>query len=407
MVRISILALFLAVGVVSSAMAQEDMQEEKKEEKRLNRTFAQWKALFEANKTTRARTSILIVMGSFGGKHKDVLVTITGYMLDPKMDVQVRRMSVQVLGKMGKEAKKAIPAIMDVLTKAESEELRESAARALGGDLLPVVSAQEFPTLAKSLYDKHKGTRLAIAELFNEAGEKSRVVFDQILKAAKNDQPDPLTRMFLIKTLVQFPDNAPEYLPVLVTIADDKKADLGLRKLAVQELGRSAELFKKTEGIPKEILDQLTNKAGPVLIDIYKTTKSPKQTDPKLEDEAWTALRVASAVSLSKIGGDSEKIRQAARTNLSDELPAVRYQAVRLIGLFGKDNKETAGDLLKHAKFAEKDLEIRIAALQELAKLGSAVGEDVRAELRKLAENDNRGVIRKTAERTLKVIEGS
>jgi hypothetical protein len=372
MLRIGIIALigWLLLGS-DSVQAQT--------QKVLDKTFDEWKVILQKDERPNARKAALLVMQVFGADQAGVVEAVSEVLLNKKEDPELRRLAVQVVGKLGPRAKLAITPLLDTMVLDEIPEMREEAVRALSGDMIKALNEGHIPTLAKGLQDKHEGTRIATAEALREVGDLTRDILPQLITVAKDDKMDPLTRKYMVKILAQYPDQSVKTVPAYISIIKESRSDSDLRQLAVEELAG---------------LGKLAAEASPPLQDIFQNK------------EAKTDLRVAAAIALIQVGGDAKKIWPLAQTSFEDPANAVRYQAVRLAGVFGKGEKDLVPELLKRAAVKEFDLEIRLAALQELGKLGSAVNDDGRKALHELADNDVRQDIRKAAAAALKRIEG-
>jgi HEAT repeat protein len=111
-------------------------------------------------------------------------------------------------------------------------------------------------------------------------------------------------------------------------------------------------------------------------------------------------LRRAAAAALAKQAKDAKSAWPAIKSALNDSDQAVRYQLIRLCGQIGKEFDEVGGEVaaaIINAALKDGNVEIRLAAVQELADLPSADGR-INEVLDELSSNDPIAAIRDAAE---------
>jgi HEAT repeat protein len=350
--------------LVSTSRGQQD-------ESVLGKNAAEWLKVLRDGKEAKLRRAAVIALEVFGAKKAGVTAGLIDA-LAKEPEAEIRREIVQTLGRMGMEAKGAVEALGEALKKDKADIVREAAARALGGRLASQAHTQVM-VLAGALKDSHSGTRAAAAEALRELGEKAKPALAEVIYALKDKKADRFTRIYSAQILGRLKTEAEASVPLLVAVLNEKEAAAGVREAATESLGR------------------LGPDAASAIPDLAKAL-----------GEKQPALRRAVVVALAQMG---EKVREAwpaIRIALKDTDSGVRYQAISLAGRVAKDEKQA---VLALAETGLKDdsTEVRLAAIRELATMGSAANAAAPT-LTKIAANDSRVSVREAASAALKKI---
>jgi HEAT repeat protein len=137
----------------------------------------------------------------------------------------VRSGAAFALGKLGPEAKNAVPALIKCLYDKD-QEVKTYVARALG-----MIGAPAVPSLSEALRDKN--IRSAAAFSLSLIGKDAKEAMLNLIDALK--APEPATRYFAAMTLAQIGPEAKEAVPALIEMLKDR--DMNLRSVAAQTLG--------------------------------------------------------------------------------------------------------------------------------------------------------------------------
>jgi HEAT repeat protein len=337
------------------------------------RTRAEWLKMLLEDKTIKYRRAAAKALEVFGPKADQVLQGLT-IALKKDPEPLVRREVVAVLGRMGPDARSTLPALAAALTDDKDGSVREATARALEG-LLPHSKAA-VPELARALKDSYPATRTAAAATLKELGADAKEALPQVLELIKDSKgkgSEPLARVYAVQLAVRLA-SASELVPVLAAVVGDAADDTQVRSAAaaaLEPLGAKAE----------EAAGKLAEVAA----------------DPKAD----TGLRQKALMALGKVSTDVKTVWPAVRKVLQDKHSGLRGQAVRVAGPLGKQEKEVIGQLEKVAR-ADGNVEVRVAAIQELGGLGPAA-RSAEGTLAKLA-TEARASIRDAAVEALKRI---
>ncbi len=298
--------------------------------------------------------------------------------LEKEADPVVRRDVALALGRLGEDGKDAIPALAQALVKDKDDLVREASARALL-QMAPH-SKRAVKQLADALQDSYMPTRAAAADAMKTLAEQSSAVVPQMidyLKAPKDKKADAVARMHLALALGRVGPEGAKGEAVLIVILGDAGEDVLVREAAADSLGRLG-------------LDA-ANAAKP-LADILAQTKNQQ------------SLRVAAVKSLAKVEGVTREIWPALKIGLADGDSTVRLLTVRAAGPYGKEEPQAVKTLATLAR-GDENVEVRLAAIQELGLIGDAAKAIV-PDLRYIIENDEREAVRQNAEEALRKIQG-
>jgi HEAT repeat protein len=338
------------------------------------KTRSEWLQLLKMAKETKVRRAALIALEVLGPKMTGVTDGVIDA-LDKDADAEVRRDAAQALARMGSDAKGGVDALADALKKDKDGSVRETCARGLGR-LAGQVETQTF-ILAAALSDTHAGTRAAAAETLNALGDKARLALPQLLKVLSDKKADRIPRIYAARIAGRFETDAGTTIPALLSVCTDKEAPVNVREAAADALGR---------------LGTAAEEVAEHLAKIVQTKEEKAE------------LRRTAVVALGKVGGKAAVAWPALKVAIKDADNGLRYQAIRLAGSLGKEEKMIVTSLAE-AALKDENVENRLAAIQELGQLGS-VAADAAPALVQLAA-DSRGSIREAAADALKKIKSA
>ena len=230
------------------------------------------------------------------------------------------------------------------------------------------------------MQDSHAPTRAAVAETIKTLGEHSKTAVPQLieyLKSPKDKKSDVGARMNVAFALGRVGEDGAKGAPVLTLVLADVSEDVMVRAAAADSLGR---LGLDAHGAAKP------------LADILAQSKNDQ------------SLRIAAVKALAKIEGDTKQVWPALKIGLGDADSTVRILSVRAAGPYGKEEPEAIKVLVKLAR-NDDNVEVRVAAVQELGLIGSAA-KAAEADLRYIMEHDERDAVREQAMAALKKIQG-
>jgi HEAT repeat protein len=369
MVRGIIVSLIAILSLQPVAWAQGDAR------KILNRTSTEWLKILDADKSPKKRKAALLALKVFGAAEKGVVDGMIHALEKTDETPEVKLTAAQYLGEMGEDAKMAVLPLGKALASDPSSQVREAAAKALGDKMIPF-SKPTIPVLGKALHDSDPEVRAAAAATLKDHGKDAHAVLGDLLDTVKDTKTDRFTRMFAAETVRQFSEDADKIVPVFAAVLTEKGANSDLKQVMVVGLARFG---KSATGAIDALLVVLRDSNAPV------------------------PLRRSAAVTLAKVEADGKKIWPAARELFKSPQKNLREQAIRLAASACK-NEPGLVEALK-GMAGDQQLDVRLAAVQELGELGPAAkaAEPVIAEL---ARNDPRTSVREAAETALKKIRG-
>ena len=222
----------------------------------------------------------------------------------------VRQAAVALIGRLGpNDFKKGPKTLVLVLKTDKSNEVRESAATALGNDKY-VGQAQLYANdLAEALKDAHAGTRIAVAAALRNMGEHAKPAFPVLFVAAKNPKEDLQVRIAAVHILGRHAKDDPQTLPLLLELASPADKDASLRDIAIDGLGRSG-------SSSAEVANLLAKALG----------------EKNLE------LRKAAAVALGSLKENAKSAWPTIKERIADkqENSSIRNHLIRLAGRLAK-----------------------------------------------------------------------
>lgn len=334
------------------------------------KTPAQWIDTLKSHENVKYRKAALIVLEVYGAKTPGVASAVSTALREDA-DPQIRRESAMLLGRMGEDAKSAVPFLGDALQKDKSEAVREAAARALGGKLNPF-AAEQVTTLATALGDPHEGTRTAAAEAILKLGEQAGPARPQLIALARDDSKDRFSRQYAMKCLARLASNDRDVANIFIATLNDKQAPLPLRIEAADGLARSTVAM---DVVVPPLVDALLDSP----VELQRVTAAALVKQAREASESWPRI--------------------AEGLKSSDQ--AVRYQLIRLAGRLAASTPAALGTL---GDLARKDphIENRLAAIQEMGQLGANLPAAAKAALQDLADNDISPAVRNAAGMALK-----
>jgi HEAT repeat protein len=343
------------------------------QDEKINKLIVQ----FLQDKDAKKRRLALLELEIVGPRVKGVLQSM-GIALEKDPEPVVRREVALALGRMGADAEPAIPALAFALKNDKDDTVREVSARALL-QMLPH-SARALQQLVEALQDSHGLTRAAAAETIKSLGEQAKSAVPQLieyLKSPKDKKSDASARMHVALALGRVGEEGARGATVLTTVLSDPTEDVLVRVAAADSLGRFG---LDAQGAAKPLADILGN------------TKNDQ------------SLRLAAVKALAKVEGNTRLVWPALKVGLADGDAMVRILTIRAAGPYGKDEPEAVRILAKLAR-NDDNVEVRLAAIQELGLIGSAA-KIAEPDLRYIIEHDERETVREQAEVAVKRIQG-
>jgi HEAT repeat protein len=332
---------------------------------------------FLQDKDAKKRRLALLELEIVGPRAKGVLQAMS-IVLEKDSEPVVRREVALALGRMGADAQAAIPALAFALKNDKDDTVREASARALLQ--MEPHSARALQQLIEALQDSHGPTRAAAAEALKLLGEQSRSAVPQLieyLKSPKDKKSDAAARVQVALALGRVGEEGSRGTTALITVVSDPAEDVLVRVAAADSLGRFG---LDAQGAAKPLADILGNNKN-------------DQT-----------LRLAAVKALAKVEGNTRQVWPALKIGLGDGDAMVRILTVRATGPYGKEEPEAVKILARLAR-NDDNVEVRLAAIQELGLIGSAA-KTAEPDLRYIIEHDERETVREQAEVAVKRILG-
>ncbi len=373
MFRSCLLTGLIGILFLSPAFAQEDQGEVPKF---LGKNSIQWMEILEKDKRFKYKRAAIFAMEYFGPAERGTIDVLTLVLRRKGEHPDIKQAAAQVLGRMGADAKAAVPALVSALATDENPKVRQAAAKALGGKMVPH-SKRAVPELAEALAYKDHGVRDAAAASLKDLGKESRLVIDKVIKAVKDKHNPRFTRMYCAQLLSTFKQDGDRVLPILVATAQEKEADPTLRKVAVDGVAK----FKKD-----------SHDAGEALQKIF------------LEKDAPILLRKSAGEALVAIGTESSLVWPTVKKGLSDKNKEIREQAIRIAGKLCQEESELVPLLTKLCD--ESIIDLQLAAIQELGEIGPPAKAAIK-KLKLLTKTAPRRIIREAAAKALKRIDNT
>jgi len=339
------------------------------------RKTSEWLKLLKEGKEVKLRRGSLIALEVIGARKGVVDGVIAAAASDS--DEAVRREATLVLGRMGVDAKSAIPVLGEMLAKDKADKVREAAAMALGGRLSELAKSQVL-VLGRALKDSYGPTRTAAAETLKNFRQDALEATPHLVELVRDAKSEDIARRYAIVALSRLSglngNQQDDVVAALTLVAKDESATLGVRESALEGLGH-LKLEKSIAGL----VVGLESKEP----DLRRTaSRGLVQLKEKAKD-AWTAVEKAAA----------------------DSDAGVRSQVILVCGNIGK-GKTAAVKVLIQAAEKDGNLENRLSAIRALGDLGAAASDAVPL-LKNLSTSDVRASIRDAASQAAKKIGGA
>jgi HEAT repeat protein len=289
-------------------------------------------------------------------------------------DAVVRLKAAKALGKLGKKAKDAVPALTALL-KDKDADVRSVAKNALeaikgGGD----AGNGKVDDIVKDLKSKNAATRMKAVIRLGELGEEGKPAAQPLVEFMMESWPRNREKFFETLELID-PESQKLILAFLTEMEADKKLEAidGMENLAEEGKACVPVLLKffyldRTGKLTRDF--SFAQRIIPALIKINPEDKgvitavlSAVSVQGRLPD---SMLRQKAIESVKDLKADPKLVLKALTSALND--PMSRVQAVEAMGLMGKDGKE-ALPLLNKLKFdMNKDVQMAAMAAIDLIK---------------------------------------
>jgi hypothetical protein len=370
MARVFAVAALIACGWALSTRTE--AEQAGGEEARVKKLIVQ---LIE-DKDSKKRLLALFDLEVIGPRRFEGILQAVALAMEKDAEATVRVEAALALGRMGEDGKDAVPVLAKVLRGDKDERVRQVAARSLL-QMMPHAK-KALQALVEALEDSSGPTRAAAAEAIKALGEEARSAAPRLLEyvvKGKGKKEDAPARMYAVLALGRIGRDAPKTVPALAAVLGDSAEGMAVREAAAESLARY--------GVDAQI-------AAKSLAAALADTKNDG------------SLRLASAKALAKVEGDAATVWPALRSALGDSDAKLRLHTARTAGPYGKDEPEVIKVLARVAK-SDDNVEVRLAAIQELGSLGPTA-KDAQNELRYVLDHDDRELVRQYAEAALKKI---
>lgn len=371
---------FLALAALTIAIVSAPAWGQGQETKFAGKTQAEWIKILEDHKDAKFRRAAAIALKFEGFARTPELKAALTQAMANDSEPEVRREIAAALPDLKGEARDMVDALAQRLEKDDNAKVRETAARSLGR--LAEFASIHVPRLGRALKDPDPGTRTAAAEALVAFGNRAKQVLPQLTEAALDPKMDVFTRVYSVRILAKLSTKGDKTAQLLSGILAEKSAALDLRQTTVTALG---------------IMGPEAIAAVPALAQTFEDDKPGDKQDK----EQFQELRRMAGAALGKVGPKAVAALPAVVKVMRDPDVALRTQAVRLTGVFGKDNADASNQLIEILK-EEKNAEVLVAAIQESAELGL---QPAVPQLTVLA-TDARTTIRDAAKLSLKKLMG-
>jgi HEAT repeat protein len=285
------------------------------------------------------RRSAALTLGRLSPQASAVVALRWSVIADPDQDV--RKAAAQSLGKMGRRARRAVQALMDVVLQDASAEVRITAARSL----IQISPRSKPVTLVLGqalIWETSPTARRQIARVLGSMTSPTAV--SMLIKALDGKRE---VRRVAARTLGSMGRRARSAAAALIGILDD--SDPYTRATVIWALGR---------------------------LEVRSATRPLCSV---LESDQRAGMRKAAAVALGRIGAQSPIVTQTLeRTLLGDSSGRVRWAAAWALGSMGP---KAAGAILALQRSLLKDPrhKVRGQAALALGKMGPRAKSAIRA----------------------------
>lgn len=337
---------------------------------------------------------------------------------------ELRKDAAQRLGKMGADAKAAVPDLLKALTDQHSG-VRAAVAAAFGeiGD-----SARDAaPALAKLLsVDRDVSVRTEAGTALSKIGPKGAKALPDVLKSLKSETDDSV-RTAIAEAAVRMGPQSKDTLAALTELLGDARPET--RAVAATALGRMASFAKPA--LPA--LSKLESDSNAAVVEAVQLAQQriygeADDGDPtpesvaKLELPEWKAFTIANLAEFLKsptpstrqkaclqiakrkaeLGAQAKAITgSVAALSKGDPEKAVRAAATYALGEIGNDCQELTKAL------SDAEASVRIAAANAVGSLGRRAGANSVKALAAARVSDGIAVVRRRAGEALRTIDAA
>jgi HEAT repeat protein len=370
--------------------------------------LSEWVKALQSDDDVRLRRAAVYALQFFGVKQYKRTITPLATALREDKSEEIRKSAALALGTLSVTARK------DATPDFRFESVRDALAAALRGDkagpvraasaasLGRLAEAQRDPKdmssnrldgdvagavapLAAALKDSHAETRAAAADALRRLGPDAAEALSKLQEVVEDRNADRPTRIQSALAIGRI--GAPKALPALAalqTVLTDAKAPADLRKAAAEALG---------------MLGKDASAAAASLGEVLISTSD-------------VILKRAVATALDSMGSEGSAALPALEKAVVEKAQDrfVRCQVLHALGQFGKDLGEHQKSAITAILRCMDDsvLEVRLAAIETLGALGAdGLGGDKKAVVERLAdaERDTAAAVRTAATAALKKIQ--
>jgi len=375
MARLVLVASFCFLSACAlSAKALAD--DEKDEPVFRGKKSAEWLAILRGDKQPTRRRAALIALNAFGPKAKFVIPAVSETLRKDESE-EVRTAAAQLLGNFIPPAlaeKADIRSGLEALTVAlrvdKADRVREASAASLGK--IGVEARAAVPSLAAALKDKHAGTSAAAAESLAAMAEVARSAAPALIETLKDKDADRFARGFAAIALIRIGGSESGLAtPALTEAVADAKAPTALRETSVRllgQLGKDAQPAVPT--LARALKDksvEIRRAAAGALAELGPLSKEALPDLEAAVKDKDKNVRCSAIYALGSFGKDAAKTVPMLAGCVRENIVEIRLAAIRSLGNIGVDSKEAKNALLDAARESQTD--IREAATDALKKL--------------------------------------
>jgi HEAT repeat protein len=311
----------------------------------------------------------VLALGRMGPNAKEAVPDLVKLLKTPPNPF-ARTQIVSALGQIGPEAKAAVPALLDLI-KAEKEiNIRHAALGALKA--IHADSKEVAPAMLALLKENDPNTfiRYTALEVLGQGGKESKEAIPVLVEGLKNG--DVIYRVRAADALSKIdPDQAKEKAtPVLEEILTQQNY---FRWQAAAVLVRIDPDHRKAWDAFHEVLkDPLENNRALALDALGQIAADAKTMVPDIKNalkDSAPNVRIQAALALWKIDKQSDDAVAVLTAVLKqkDMLPHLRTPAVNALATLGADAKKAVPDLLEVRR--DRDISLRNAATEAIKKI--------------------------------------
>jgi HEAT repeat protein len=238
-------------------------------------------------------------LGKMGVEAKTAVPALVGIVKDPKVNSHVRFWTIRALGAMGAEAEPAVPALLASLRDRESW-IAIAAAQALG-KIGPAASKEAIPLLAEALKSPCTELREMASALLAEYGSEAKAAVPALVDAMKDH--DGKVRLGALAALEKIGPEAKAAVPALVNALKDR--DEKFRDAAIGALATAATIQGLTE-LLKDKVPAIRSGAARALRRIGPKAKEAVPALTELLKDKDRESQTAAASALLEIGPEAQ-----------------------------------------------------------------------------------------------------